>query len=187
MTRVNNNTPKPVSGSGGRTTIRPMYGVFIRDQVATFRAQISETIKDTKAALKAGDPKATAIPGNFRLEGTEWKKANAAVKDLERAVKALKPVFGNTGPGTVGDTSRSNRTGGSSGVLPGPGPIAMYGIVFRDDLTAYRSSVNKNLMDIRAAINNGGLKGEAKAEAQKAVKYLEAALKDLSKASATWR
>lgn len=186
MTRVTGNPPKP-TGTGGRTTIRPMYGVFIRDQVATFRAQINQTIKDTKAALKAGDPKGTAIPGNFKLEGTEWKKANAAVKDLERAVKALKPVFGSTGPATVGDTSRSNRTGGSGTTLPGPGPIAMYGIVFRDDLTAYRSSVNKNLMDIRAAINNGALKGEAKAEAQKAVKYLESAMKDLGRASSNWQ
>lgn len=181
MTRINRNTPNPVRPGGG-TPIRPMYGVFIRDQVATFRAQINQTIKDTKAALKAGDPKGTAIPGNFRLEGTEWKKANAAVKDLEKAVKALKPVFGNTGSPTVGDTGRAGRIAN-----PGPGPIAMYGIIFRDDLTAYRSSVNKNLMDIRAAINNGGLKGEAKAEAQKAVKYLEAALKDLSRASSTWQ
>jgi hypothetical protein len=182
MTRVTRN-PAPTTGTGGRTPIRPMYGVFIRDQVATFRAQINQTIKDTKAALKAGDPKAKAIPGNFKLEGTEWKKANLAVKDLERAVKALKPVFGNTGPATTGDTNRTGRPSGG----PGGGMIAMYGIVFRDDLTAYRSSVNKNLMDIRAAINNGGLKGEAKAEAQKAVKYLESALKDLGRASGNWQ
>jgi hypothetical protein len=182
MTRVTRNPPP--TNTGGRTTIRPMYGVFIRDQVATFRAQINQTIKDTKAALKAGDPKATAVPGNFRLEGTEWKKANAAVKDLEKAVKALKPVFSSTGPAATGDTGRAGRptTGG-----PGGGMIAMYGIVFRDDLTAYRSSVNKNLMDIRAAINNGALKGEAKAEAQKAVKYLESAMKDLGRASSTWQ
>ena len=182
MTRVNNNTPKPVSGSGGRTTIRPMYGVFIRDQVATFRAQIENTIKDTKAAIAAGDPKAKAIPGNFKLEGTEVTKAKKAVKDLEKAVKALKPVFGNTGPGTVGNTNPGGRT-----TAPGGGMIAMYGIVFRDDLTAYRTEVNKNLMDIRAAINNGSLKGEAKAEAQKAVKYLEAAVKDLGSAVSSWR
>ncbi len=183
MTKITGPKPKPIGPGGGGSPIRPMYGVFIRDQVATFRAQINQTIKDTKAALKAGDPKAIAIPGNFKLEGTEWKKANAAVKDLEKAVKALKPVFGNTGPGTTGDTGRAGRPVGG----PGGGMIAMYGIVFRDDLTAYRSSVNKNLMDIRAAINNGSLKGEAKAEAQKAVKYLESAVKDLGRASSTWQ
>ena len=181
MTRVTGNTPKPTRPGGG-TVIRPMYGVFIRDSVASLRNGIQATLKDTKAAIAAGDPKAKAIPGNFRLEGTEITKAKKAVKDLEKAVKALKPVFGNTGPGSGAATARSNRPAAGNG-----GMIAMYGIVFRDDLRTYRTEVNKNLMDIRAAINNGSLKGEAKAEAQKAVKYLESAVKDLGSAADSWR
>ena len=56
----------------------------------------------------------------------------------------------------------------------------MYGMALRDDLAKFKSEISTNVQDIRAAINSGQLKGADKTEAQKAIKYLDAALKDLN-------
>ena len=180
------NTPKPAAPirPGGGGNIRPLYGVVIRDNLAKFRAEIGVTLSDTKKAIAEGEPKGREIPGDGVLQGSELKKAKLAVKDLDKALKALKPVFGNLGvPKAVSDSTA--RADLSRPV--GPGPIALYGVVFRDDLSKFRGEIKTNISDVRAAINSGSLKGNDKLEAQKALKYLEAALKDLGSAAGSWQ
>ena len=178
----NTNTIRP----GGGNVIRPMYGIFIRDNVARFRNEIGSTLNDTKQAIAHGDPTGKAIPGDGILQGAELKKAKLAVKELEKAIKALKPVFPNL-PGGRGPILNPVRPGGGGiGVGGGGGIHPMYGVVFRDDLSKFRTEIQTNIRDIRAGINSGELKGTAKTEAQKAIKYLEAAAKDLGTAANTW-
>src|SRR4051794_23142805 len=83
---------------GGGGTIRPMYGIFIRDSVAKFRDGITATLNDTKKAIAMGKAKGPEVIGDGVLQGKEMTKAKAAVKDLEKAVKSLKPVFANIEP-----------------------------------------------------------------------------------------
>lgn len=187
MPKITNTTPKTAAPvrSGGTGVIRPMYGVVIRDNLAKFRAEIGVTISDTKTAIAQGDPKGTEMPGDGVLQGSELKKAKAAVKDLEKAFKALKPVFGDLGtPKPVSDRDARANIGRTP---TGSGPIAMYGVIFRDDLSKFRGEIQTNISDIRAAINGGQLKGTAKTEAQKALKFLDAAMKDLGSAGTIWR
>lgn len=166
---------------GGGGNIRPLYGVVIRDNLQKFRNGISVTLQDTKKAIAAGDPKAKEVFGDGVLQGSELKKAKAAVKDLDKALKALKPVFPQI------EAAKPKDTGSADLGRPlGGGAIAMYGVVFRDDLSKFRTEISTNIRDIRAAINGGTLKGNDKAEAQKALKYLDSALKDLGSAATSW-
>ena len=154
-----------------------MYGIFIRDNVAKFRTEIAATLADTNKAIAAGKP-GREIMSDGVLQGTELTRAKAAAKDLEKALKALKPVF----PGLRSPPSPSGPsvTRPTINPFPGGGVIRpMYGIALRDDLAKFRTGIQGNMQDIRAAINAGQLKGADKTEAQKALKYLEAALKDL--------
>jgi hypothetical protein len=176
---TNNPTPAARSGSG---VIRPMYGVFIRDNVAKFRNDIAATLNDTRKAIASGNAKGKEVFGDGILQGAELQKAKAAAKDLDKAVKALKTVFPNL-PKTTGiPTPIMNvfpGAGGGGGIRP------MYGIALRDDLAKFQGEIATNVRDIRAAINSGQLKGPDKTEAQKAIKYLDAALKDLGAAAAS--
>jgi hypothetical protein len=168
--------PKPpstgvVGGSGG-PVIRPMYGIFIRDNLSRFKTEIGVTLNDTKKALKT----------KGELTPAEASKAKAAVQHLDSAMKALKPVFKD-----LGAPKSATATDAAAGMgRPGSGPIAMYGIVFRDDLSRFRNEVQSNIQDINAAINNGTLKGVEKTEAQKAIGYLNAAMRDLGAAPNPW-
>ena len=154
-----------------------MYGIFIRDNVAKFRTEISATLADTKQAIAAGG-KGKEVFGDGVLQGAELTRAKAAAKDLEKALKALKPVF----PGLPTPIMNPVRPGTFPGATAtGPGVIRpMYGMALRDDLAKFKSEISTNVTDIRAAINSGQLKGADKTEAQKAIKYLDAALKDLN-------
>lgn len=168
---------KPVGGStgvgAGGPVIRPMYGIFIRDNLSRFKTEIGVTLADTKKALKT----------KGELTPAEASKAKAAVQHLDSAMKALKPVFKELGAPKSASSSQAAAGMGR----PGSGPIAMYGIVFRDDLSRFRNEVQANIKDIQAAVNNGSLKGPEKAEAQKALGYLNAALRDLSAAPNPWQ
>jgi hypothetical protein len=165
------------AGKPGGMVIRPMYGVFVRDSVAKFRTDLSATLNDTKKAIAKGNaivrknPKAPEVFGDGKLQGSELKSAKAAVKELEKAIKALKPVFQDftlpTAPPTL-------PAGAGSGVIR-----PMYGVTLRDDLTKFREEAEANLRAINGAINSGELKGPAKTEAQKAVKFLKTAIQDL--------
>lgn len=177
--------PKPPSTGairpGGGGNIRPLYGVIIRDDLNKFKNQIGVTLSDTKKAIKAGDPKGPEIMGDGVLQGSELKKAKAAVKDLEKALKALGPVFPGIKTPVPKDTAPRDM-----GRPVGPGPIAMYGVIFRDDLSKFRTEIGGNIREIRTALNNGVIKKDDQPEAKKALKYLEAALKDLGSAGAAW-
>ena len=158
-----------------------MYGIFIRDNVAKFRTEISTTLTDTKKAIANGSAKGKEVFGDGILQGSELTKAKAAAKDLEKALKALKPVFPNLPKPTGIPTPIMNPFPGAGG---GGGIRPMYGIALRDDLSKFRTEIQTNVQDIRAAINSGQLRGTDKTEAQKAIKYLDAALKDLGAAGA---
>ncbi len=177
--------PKPPSTGairpGGGGNIRPLYGVIIRDELSKFRNQIGVTVGDTKKAIKAGDPKGAEIPGDGVLQGGELKKAKAALKDLEKALKALGPVFPGIKTPAPKDTAPRDL-----GRPVGGGPVAMYGVIFRDDLSKFRTEIGGNIKEIRTALNSGVIKKEDQPEAKKALKYLEAALKDLGAAGASW-
>ncbi len=172
-------TPSPVRPGGGNI-IRPMYGVFIRDNLAKFRNEIQVTVDDTKQAIAAGKPKAKEVFGDGILQGSELTKAKAALKDLEKAVKALKPVFPGLGAPKPAAGSSTRTDMGRS-----PGRIApMYGVVFRDDLSKFRTQITGVIADIKAGMKT--LKPAEQAEAKKALTSLQAALKDLGTAGRTW-
>lgn len=172
--------PKPPAvNRPSRPVIRPMYGVFIRDHLAKFRNEIRATIDDTNKAIKEGHPRQKAVFGDGVLQGTEVTKAKAAVKDLEKALKALKPVFPGLGAAPKTTASETARNMGRPA-----GPIAMYGVVFRDDLSRFRTQISNVIADIKAGMNT--LKPAEKAEAKKALTSLQAALKDLGSAAGNW-
>lgn len=181
VARITRPPTSPVTPGGGRV-IRPMYGVFIRDNLAKFRREIQGTLNDTKEAIKAGDPRGKEIFGDGILQGKELTKAKAAVKDLEKAIKALKPVFPGLGPSPT--VNPAPRTVGGTGRGGLGGPVAMYGVVFRDDLSRFRSQISDTIADIKAGM--GTLKPAEKAEAKKALASLQAALKDLGTAGRNW-
>jgi len=157
-----------------------MYGVFIRDNLAKFRREIQGTIDMTKEAIKEGSPRGKEVFGDGILQGKELTKAKAAVKDLEKAVKALKPVF----PGLGAAPKPAAGAGGTIGGRPGGVAIAMYGVVFRDDLSRFRSAISDTINDIKAGMST--LKPAEKTEAKKALASLQAALKDLGTAGRNW-
>lgn len=182
--------PKPnpaVTGPGGGAVIRPMYGIFIRDNLANFRNDISNTLANTKTAIANGSATAPEIIGDGKLQGSELKKAKLAAKDLEKALKALKPVFASLEAATPTKPAKP-AAGGFPGAGSGGGMIRpMYGMVMRDDLARFRANIQANSTQIRSAVNSGQLKGADKTEAQKALKYLDAALKDLNSAATVLR
>jgi hypothetical protein len=162
---------------GGGGMIRPMYGVFIRDQVAQYRNMLSVTLSDLKKGIKAGSPDKTAIKRDGKLEGTEVTKAKKAAVAVDKAMKALKPVFG--GLPTVNSQAGANGLGRAGG-----GFVAMYGVILADDLTKYRTGIKDDIASISAAVKDGSLKGDAKTEANKALKSLNTALTALG--NVTW-
>ncbi len=165
-----------ISGGG---MVRPMYGIFIRDELAKFRAGISTTLTNTQQAIAQGNPTGPEVFGDGVLQGNELKKAKAAVKDLEKALKALKPVFADQPLPAI-----NPMPGGMTGARPSsPGgiAIAMYGVVFRDDLSRFRDGISSSIRSIEAGIKEGSLKPKEVTEAKKAVKYLKAALADLNR------
>ncbi len=155
-----------------------MYGVFMRDQMKSYREAIQATITNTNNAIKHGKPNAKEIAGDGVLQGKELTKAKAAVKDLQKALAQLKPVFGGGGP-ILNTTGQGAGLGGGS-IMP------MYGIVFRDDLNKFRTDINGSIRNMNAAIADGQFKGEALKEAKAAIKYLKAAVKDLGTAQSSW-
>ncbi len=164
---------------GGANVIRPMYGVFIRDQVAQYRNMLNVTLSDLKTGIKEGQPGKKAIPRDGILQGSELTKAKKAAVAVDKAIKQLKPVFGDTLPAANLNAGR-NALG-----RPGGGQfVALYGVVLADDLTKYRRGISSDIEKIQAAIDGGQLAGAAKTEAQKAIKNLNSALKALG--TATW-
>ncbi len=185
MPRVTNNPPSNTTRTpGGRNVIRPLYGVFIRDQVAGIRSGIEGTVDTLKKGIEKGSMSAKEVRGDGKLQGLELKSAKAAVYDLQKAIDALAPVTGGN-PGPILNPIRGGGAGisGTTGSRGGS-PIALYGVVLRDDLAKYRSEINSNIMTIQAGINSGQLKGTAKKEAQAAVKALKVALGDLANVGA---
>ena len=176
---------KPTGGStgpgsaGGIGVIRPMYGVFIRDQVAQYRDMLGATLGDLKAGIKTGKPHKHAVARDGILEGSELTKAKKAAIAVDKAMKELKPVFGNSWPNPMNADS-----GRASLGRPGGGFVAMYGVILADDLTKYRTGISNDIAAIKNAIDSGELKGTAKTEATKAMKDLNRALKALG--SVTW-
>ena len=164
-------------GIGGGGVIRPMYGVFIRDQVSQYRNMLNVTLGDLKAGIKAGKPHKHAVPRDGILEGSELTKAKKAAVAVDKAIKQLKPVFGDLPP-------VNTAAGRNALARPGGQMIAMYGVVLADDLTKYRRGISADIAAIQKAIDGGQLAGAAKTEATKAVKNLNSALKALG--NVTW-
>lgn len=165
---------KPAKPARPGGVVRPMYGVFIRDQVGSLRNGIQVTLDQVKANIAKGKPNAKEVARDGKLQGTELTRAKAAAKDLQSAINSLKPVLAGL------PTSRP---------LPGPAPIRimpMYGVVLRDDLSGFRDSIETNLSTIEASIAAGKLNKQATTEAKKAVKALNLALKDLGTVGTNW-
>jgi hypothetical protein len=162
-----------VGGTQPTNVVRPLYGVFIRDQVAQLRSNITVTLQDLKAGIAAGDPKGKAVRGDGKLEGIEVTDAKKAAGALNKAISDLKPVFG--GGSFPVDTARANMGRTSS---PGV-PIAMYGVFLADDLKKYKDEISTNIQTINDGLKNGSLSGQAATEAKGALKALNAAMKDL--------
>jgi len=178
MPKIPTRPPAVVVPPSGRTTIRPLYGVFIRDNLAKFRTEIGSTLDQTKRAIAKGDPKGREVAGDGVLQGTELTKAKAAVKDLEMALKAIKGGA-PTGIGAALEKAvGSAKPGGSNVIRP------LYGVVFRDDLAKFRDGINSAIDSIHGGM--ASLKPAEKAEAKKALASLQAALKDLGSARRAW-
>jgi len=164
-------------GSGavsGGPVVRPLYGVFIRDQVAQLRANITVTLQDLKAGIKAGDPKAKPmLGGNGQLKGIEVGEAKKAANALNAALKDLKPVFGG-GPTASVAAARATLSGGDGGPIR-----AMYGVFLASDLQKYRNEISSNMQTITDGIKAGTLSGAAATEGKKALKQLKSALTDI--------
>jgi hypothetical protein len=152
-----------------------MYGVFIRDQVGSLRDGIQTTLNQVKVNIAKGKPNVKEVAGDGKLQGEELKRAKAAAKDLQSAIDSLKPVFEGL------PTSRP-ASGGDAPIRA----IPMYGVVLRDDLSGFRDSIETNLSTIEASIAAGGLNKQATAEAKKAVKALNLALKDMGSVGTNW-
>lgn len=163
---------------GGGGVIRPLYGVFIRDQVESYRNQLGVTLSDLKAGIRAGKPNKHAIPRDGILQGSELTKAKKAAVAVDKAIKQLKPVYGER-MGALNLAQGRNQLGRPPGQI-----IAMYGVMLADDLTKYRRGISADISTIKNAIDNGQLAGPAKTEAQKAIRNLNSALKALG--TATW-
>ena len=166
-------TPVKPPRSGG--VVRPMYGVFIRDQVGSLRSGIQTTLDSVKKNIAKGKPNAKAVANDGVLQGAELKQAKAAAKDLQAAIDALKPVMSGLPAATGGGTTK-----------PPMRFIPMYGVTLRDDLSKFRSSINANLSTIEASIAGGNLTKQATTEAKKAVKALNKALNDLAFTGTNW-
>jgi hypothetical protein len=165
---------------GGGAVIRPMYGVVIRDSLSKFRRELQVTIDDTKQAIADGKPKAKEVFGDGVLQGSELTKAKNALKDLEKAIKHLKPVFPGLGDAPARGGADTRRDLGRE-----PGRIVpMYGVVFRDDLSRFRDQIGSVVRDIKAGMSS--LKPNEQTEAKKALTSLQAALKDLGVAQRNW-
>lgn len=162
--------PKPAEGAGNGG--RPITGASIRDRLATFRAQLGVTIADTSQAIAEGQPRQKAVFGDRILQGSELTKAKSALVDMQKALKALKPVAGDRAPATSVVRAPGSR--------PGGGFRAMYGMALRDDLFRFRTDVGVTLRELEAGITSGKLKGDDKKEAQAAIKHLKQAVKDLT-------
>jgi hypothetical protein len=163
-----------VGGTNPANVVRPLYGVFIRDQVAQLRSNISVTLQDLKAGIAAGDPKAKQVIGDGKLEGIEVAEAKKAATKLNKAINDLKPVFG--GGSFPVDTARANMGRSTDG---GNHPIAMYGVFLADDLRKYRGEIATNIQTINDGLKNGTLTGKAATEAKAALKALSQAQADL--------
>ncbi len=162
------------TGVGGGGVVRPLYGVFIHDQVAALRANLNVTLSDLKAGIKAGSPGAKQIVGDGKLEGIEVKEAKSAAVQLGKALSALKPVFGN---GEVNDKAARVSLGRANS--DPAHPIAMYGVFLADDLKKYQTDISNNIATIQQGLANKTLSGDAATEATKALKNLQSALKVL--------
>jgi hypothetical protein len=156
-------------GIGGPGIIRPMYGVFIRDQVEQYRNMLGATLTDLKAGIKAGKQNKHAVAHDGVLEGSELTKAKKAALKVDQAIKELKPVFGE-GFGAI-DTNAGRAALGR----PGGGMVAMYGVILADDLNKYRTGINADIAAIKTAVDKGELKGPALKEAKQALRDLKSA------------
>lgn len=165
--------------AGGAGMVRPLYGVFIRDQVEQYRNMLNVTLADLKTGIKAGQPGKEAVRGDGILQGTELTKAKKSAVAVDKAIKELKPVFGDSLPAANLQAGRN-----ALGRPAGGQAIALYGVVLADDLDKYRTSIGSDIATIQTAIDGGQLAGKAKTEAQKALKNLNSALKALG--SAGW-
>lgn len=167
-----------VKATGGTTTKKigggtPLSGGVIRDNLRAFRTDLTGTIKLTRSAIAAGDPKKRAIRSDGVLQGSELTKAKAAVRDMERALKSLSVNVPTLG---VGEPAKA----AAKKPAPPPGPVALYGMVLRDDLQDFTDNITQLISDITAGLSK--LRPAEKADANKALAHLRAALKDLSKA-----
>lgn len=163
-----------VGGNNGPSNVvRPLYGVFIKDNVAQLRSQIQVTLDDLKAGIKAGSPNAKAKPGDGKLEGIEVGEAKKAAVALNKAIGALKPVFGGGEFPTSSARNQMDRN-------PAPGGmIAMYGVFLADDLRKYRNEINTNIQTINDGLSDGRISGATAKEAKAALKSLKAAVATL--------
>ena len=185
VARVTGNTTNPVVSN---FPIRPMYGIAIRDDLARFRVDIGQTSGEIRDALAKGKPNRKEVAGDGVLEGKEYKYAQTALKELDKAMKSLKGVPTLRGAPAPAAATRSDT---NFPIRP------MYGIAIRDDLMRFRTSINANIAELSAAIAKGSankkavpgdgiLQGTELAYAKKALAQMQAAAKALKSVPPSW-
>lgn len=152
--------------TGGRDigTIRPMYGVILRDDLNTIGRGVNNLKKQIEGAI-----------GRHELMGTDLKDANEALRQINKAIKELE-VPGGKMARKAKDTPAGRPGSGAVG-----GPVAMYGVIIRDNLNELRTSVEGLLGRVDRAIARGSFDDKLDLKDAKQVKRrLENALEMLN-------
>lgn len=160
------NTGGTSGTTGGRDvgTIRPMYGVILRDDLSSIRKGVTNLKKQIEGAL-----------GRSELMGTNLKDANEALRQINKAMGELE-VPGGKMAKKAKDTPAPRPGSGGVG-----GPVAMYGVVIRDQLGELRSGVENLLSRVDRSIKNGSFDEKLSLQDAKQVKRrLENALEMLN-------
>ena len=160
------NTGGTSGTTGGRDvgTIRPMYGVILRDDLSSIRKGVTNLKKQIEGAL-----------GRSELMGTNLKDANEALRQINKAMGELE-VPGGKMAKKAKDTPAPRPGSGGVG-----GPVAMYGVVIRDRLGELRSGVENLLSRVDRSIKNGSFDEKLSLQDAKQVKRrLENALEMLN-------
>ena len=124
-----------------------MYGVIMRDDLGNIRRGVMDIKKKIEGAL-----------GRSELMGTDEKDAKEALTQITKALKDLE-VPGGKMARKAKDTPAPRR--------PSPGGmVAMYGVIIRNELSQFRSSIQNLMGRLDRAIANGSF--ESKADLQDA-------------------